>query len=385
MTGHICPECGGDRRARPGCDCVAVTGTARQDGGQEQWTNHGHVAARTAEMAAAEDFDPLRIRPYVTLPNDGANDGANHGTHDGPGGGPTGRPDSGSGGGAGGGTSGGTHDASGTGTYDGSNAGTREHGVPAEAPTMALFLGDAAARGAAGGAPAPGTPGTPGRPRRRSPDTYAAEALDPVRPRRRKPLAAVAVGAAVAAVVGTAAFASGLFGGDEPDEEALPEITTSVPDATDEPAASVSASPSASASPTPSHSVSASPSASASSSPSASPSASASPSSTASTAPPPSASASASPSTAPAAPPVQATGGTLRRGDQGPEVAELQRRLQEKWIYLGPDDAHYTDRVERAVREFQRWVSVSTDPPGVYGPETRRALEAETTGSGRSY
>ncbi|MCW8220919.1 peptidoglycan-binding protein, partial [Streptomyces griseolus] len=113
--------------------------------------------------------------------------------------------------------------------------------------------------------------------------------------------------------------------------------------------------------------------------------ASASPSATASTAPPPSASASASPSTAPAAPPVQATGGTLRRGDQGPEVAELQRRLQEKWIYLGPDDAHYTDRVERAVREFQRWVSVSTDPPGVYGPETRRALEAETTGSGRSY
>ncbi|MFD5204728.1 peptidoglycan-binding protein, partial [Streptomyces sp. NPDC058375] len=24
-------------------------------------------AARTAEIAAAEDFDPLRIRPYVTL------------------------------------------------------------------------------------------------------------------------------------------------------------------------------------------------------------------------------------------------------------------------------------------------------------------------------
>ncbi|SCE26260.1 hypothetical protein GA0115247_12984, partial [Streptomyces sp. PalvLS-984] len=162
MTGHMCPECGGDRRARPGCDCVAVTGTARQDGGQEQWTDHGHVAARTAEMAAAEDFDPLRIRPYVTLPNDGAN----HGTHGRPGSG----PDSGSGGGAGGGTSGGTHDASDTGTYDGSNGGTGEHGAPAEAPTMALFVGDAAARGAAGGAPGPGTPG---RPRRRSPDTYA--------------------------------------------------------------------------------------------------------------------------------------------------------------------------------------------------------------------
>ncbi|MFJ3142750.1 peptidoglycan-binding protein [Streptomyces halstedii] len=381
MTGHMCPECGGDQGARPGCGCVAVAGTARQDGGPEQWTDHGHVAARTAEMAAAEDFDPLRIRPYVTLPNDAAH----HGTQDGPGGGASGGTHDGTSGGTAGGTHGGTSGGPDTGAHDGSNSGTRERGAPAEAPTMALFLGDAAARGAAGGTPDSGAPGTPGRPRRRTPDTYAAEAPDPVRPRRRKPLAAIAVGAAVAAVVGTAAFASGLFGGDEPDEEALPEITTSVPDVTDEPAASVSASPSASGSPTPSHSASASPSTSASSSPSASPSTSASPSATASTEPPPSASASASPSTAPAAPPVQATGGTLRRGDQGPEVAELQRRLQEKWIYMGPDDAHYTDRVERAVREFQRWVSVSTDPPGVYGPETRRALEAETTGSGRPY
>ncbi|MFE0642271.1 peptidoglycan-binding protein [Streptomyces sp. NPDC058877] len=41
MTGHGCPECGVHR---PGCAC-----------------------ARTAETAAAGDFDPLRIRPYVTL------------------------------------------------------------------------------------------------------------------------------------------------------------------------------------------------------------------------------------------------------------------------------------------------------------------------------
>ncbi|MFE9135749.1 peptidoglycan-binding protein [Streptomyces sp. NPDC007355] len=40
MTGHICPECGVHR---PGCACAR------------------------AELAAAEDFDPLRIRPYVTL------------------------------------------------------------------------------------------------------------------------------------------------------------------------------------------------------------------------------------------------------------------------------------------------------------------------------
>ncbi|MGW6538724.1 hypothetical protein ACWGDD_23245, partial [Streptomyces sp. NPDC055011] len=40
MTGQACPECGGQR---PGCACAR------------------------AELAAAEDFDPLRIRPYVTL------------------------------------------------------------------------------------------------------------------------------------------------------------------------------------------------------------------------------------------------------------------------------------------------------------------------------
>ncbi|MGJ7419687.1 hypothetical protein AB9128_27965, partial [Streptomyces cinereoruber] len=40
MTGHVCPECGVHR---PGCACAR------------------------AELAAAEDFDPLRIRPYVTL------------------------------------------------------------------------------------------------------------------------------------------------------------------------------------------------------------------------------------------------------------------------------------------------------------------------------
>ncbi|MFE1349714.1 hypothetical protein ACFW57_34570, partial [Streptomyces sp. NPDC058757] len=45
MTGHACPECGGQR---PGCACA-------------------RAADRSAELAAAEDFDPLRIRPYVTL------------------------------------------------------------------------------------------------------------------------------------------------------------------------------------------------------------------------------------------------------------------------------------------------------------------------------
>ncbi|MFI5767531.1 hypothetical protein ACIA74_03090 [Streptomyces sp. NPDC051658] len=73
MTGHICPQCGTDSRpdggtgARPACACGQPTA-------EQYRTAERHRAERSAadkaEMAAAEDFDPLRIRPYVTLGND---------------------------------------------------------------------------------------------------------------------------------------------------------------------------------------------------------------------------------------------------------------------------------------------------------------------------
>ncbi|CAL9424182.1 hypothetical protein SUDANB60_01892 [Streptomyces sp. enrichment culture] len=55
-NGHPCPECGAPRHAdhTPSCACTRRTADALRD-------------ARTAEAAAAEDFDPLRIRPYVDL------------------------------------------------------------------------------------------------------------------------------------------------------------------------------------------------------------------------------------------------------------------------------------------------------------------------------
>ena len=64
MTGQDCPACGAKRGergergedGRPGCACA------------ERAARIPH-AERSAEAAAAEDFDPLRIRPYVTLPN----------------------------------------------------------------------------------------------------------------------------------------------------------------------------------------------------------------------------------------------------------------------------------------------------------------------------
>ncbi|MBM7438705.1 peptidoglycan-binding protein [Streptomyces sp. HB132] len=322
MTGQVCPECGGEQSARPGAGCACGAGEAAR----------GVQAARAAEIAAAEDFHPLRIRPYVRLHSDD----------------------------------------------------TQDHAVPAAAVTTPLFLD-----GAAGEAPGPGPGATPGavvadETLRRTAAAHAGGGPDPVQPRRRRPFAVVAVGAAVAAVVGTAAFAGGLFDGEDTTDAALSEVATSTPEVSGGPAASVSASPSAATSTTPSatppRSASASPSATAPPSASPSPSRVAAPSKS----PAPSVSATRAPTTAAAVPPAEeASGTTLRRGDRGAEVSELQRRLQEAWVYRGPEDGEYSERVEEAVAEYQRWVSVRSDPPGVYGPETRRALEARTSGGGR--
>ncbi|MFC5656954.1 peptidoglycan-binding domain-containing protein [Streptomyces nogalater] len=53
--GTACPECGTPRGPdhTPACDCTERAAAALRE-------------TRTAEAAAAEDFDPLRIRPYVT-------------------------------------------------------------------------------------------------------------------------------------------------------------------------------------------------------------------------------------------------------------------------------------------------------------------------------
>ncbi|MEV5143749.1 peptidoglycan-binding domain-containing protein [Streptomyces sp. NPDC052727] len=54
--GSTCPECGTPRGPdnTPSCDCTARASEALRE-------------TRTAEAAAAEDFDPLRIRPYVEM------------------------------------------------------------------------------------------------------------------------------------------------------------------------------------------------------------------------------------------------------------------------------------------------------------------------------
>lgn len=63
--GTTCPECGAPRGPdnTPSCDCTERAAAALRE-------------ARTAEAAAAEDFDPLRIRPYVEMPDTDAGSAA---------------------------------------------------------------------------------------------------------------------------------------------------------------------------------------------------------------------------------------------------------------------------------------------------------------------
>lgn len=308
MTGHVCPACGtpraADGRAGPGCECAERAAEAVR-------------AERQAEIAAAEDFDPLRIRPYVTL--EGPEE-------------PAGEPAAETG--------------TGTGTLPGIGTGTLPVPVASSRPAVTQ--------------PVAGGP---------------EDAEDPhphgLAPRRRRPFAGLIVGAAAVAVAGTAAFAGGLFSGEDTRERAIPDTETSAP--------IVSAVPDA---PSSSPSRSASPSASAS--PSRTPSATASSSRTAPSSPSPVRPSTPPPSTMRATgrvsqkPPTRPPEGTLRRGDSGPEVVELQQRLAQVWLYGDPADGQYGQSVEDAVRVFQWDRDVQGDPEGVYGPNTRRALESET-------
>ncbi|ANZ18954.1 putative peptidoglycan binding protein [Streptomyces noursei ATCC 11455] len=83
-------------------------------------------------------------------------------------------------------------------------------------------------------------------------------------------------------------------------------------------------------------------------------------------------SADASPSTAPTGPIV------LREGSSGPEVLELQGRLRQLAIYTGAVDGQYGAEVRDAVARYQRTYGVHDDPDGVYGAATRASLEART-------
>jgi hypothetical protein len=72
----------------------------------------------------------------------------------------------------------------------------------------------------------------------------------------------------------------------------------------------------------------------------------------------------------------------LREGDSGPAVVDLQKRLKRSsclCYLLGAEDGEYDGAVKDAVSSYQRGHDIKGDPDGVYGPNTRRALEAETS------
>ncbi|MFE7984930.1 peptidoglycan-binding protein [Streptomyces cellulosae] len=94
-----------------------------------------------------------------------------------------------------------------------------------------------------------------------------------------------------------------------------------------------------------------------------------------------------SPASAAPAPPrtaAPAEDGFLREGDAGPEVAALQERLLRiPDVYRdGTTDGQYDATLREAVARFQLWYGIRGDEEGVYGDDTRQALESRTGGPG---
>ncbi|MBO7937385.1 peptidoglycan-binding protein, partial [Streptomyces sp. S9] len=67
-------------------------------------------------------------------------------------------------------------------------------------------------------------------------------------------------------------------------------------------------------------------------------------------------------------------------GDSGPEVTDLQQRLLRiPNVYDGGGtDGRYDTVLTEAVARFQLWYGIRGDEDGVYGDDTREALEART-------
>lgn len=97
---------------------------------------------------------------------------------------------------------------------------------------------------------------------------------------------------------------------------------------------------------------------------------------------------SAAPTEAPVAAPTPSTPasvdpdgpGTLREGDSGPEVTELQERLLRiPNVYdHGARTGSYDTTLTEAVARFQLWYGIRGDESGVYGDDTRKDLESRT-------
>ena len=80
----------------------------------------------------------------------------------------------------------------------------------------------------------------------------------------------------------------------------------------------------------------------------------------------------ASPSPTPSPSPTEKPRTTLIRGDHGPRVLALQRRLSELGYWLGEPDGSFGSLTQQAVYALQKSAGITRD--GIVGPRTERAL-----------
>ncbi|MEV8428493.1 peptidoglycan-binding domain-containing protein [Streptomyces chartreusis] len=294
----VCPECGTPRASdgTPDCSCARRASDARRD-------------ARAAERAAAEDFDPVRIRPFVELDNDATTDGEGAEPPQGPG-----------------------------------------DLTAAPAAILPLSVQEPASEA---GLPDTGTRTTPRR--------------------RNRALLLTGAGATLAVLL-TGAFLGGLFTYESPSRDGAvsDDVRAPVPDATTEDGTSPEGQSTAVPSTSPSTSSSSSPS---------TPSGTNSPTPTATPSTPatPPSGTGPTPSTAPDPTDAEGQPPVLHRGDQGPEVVELQLRLRQIGLYSEEADGDFDRQLESAVRTYQLTRVILNDESGAYGSPTRTSLESETS------
>ncbi|WP_327749297.1 peptidoglycan-binding domain-containing protein [Streptomyces europaeiscabiei] len=327
-TASACPRCGTPRAAdgTPACSCGRLASEAHRD-------------IRTAQAEAAEDFDPVRIRPFVKVGDDSEPVAAPQADEREPqprvpedGDAPTATP-------------------------------AEPHHAPAAPFDDESLLGDRPPSGE--------QPPLDEQPfvDEQSPDDRARAGR-----RRRRAVLGAAVGAVAAAVLVTVGIIGGLFSYEAPsrDGSGPEDIRAGLPEAAAGAKTPSAATPSVTAS-------GASPSETASTSPTATPTESpATPTGSGTSTRTPSNS-DATVTTAPAPPPTAGQPPVLGLGDRGTEVTELQLRLRQIGFYNADADGDYDPEVQSAVRGYQLTRVLLEDESGVYGEATRTSLESETS------
>lgn len=339
MTARNCPHCSAPVRGggRPSCLCAAI---------------------------GADDFDPLRVRPYVSLPDgeEGADEAGAGGERAGEGGvRSTGRSDR---------------------LDDLPGADAAVHRTDASAPSTPSTPSVPSAPSAPPAAsPGPLLP----RARRRSGPTsrtfHAAEGQTSgaarSAPRRtgvraRRPAVLVATGAAAAvaaALIGTDALSGGTRDRAAPPDRSTASPGAALPTGGAPTPGGTASSPAAHRSPSPEATATGPSTATVRLPGTGRPRTPAPTRASGSVSVPPG---SPVPSVPPTGPPV------LREGAAGPEVTELQGRLRQLGLYQGAGGGRYDAEVRAAVSRYQRRHGVTGDPDGVYGPRTRASLESRT-------